>query len=321
MQIDEGHDLDDAIEEVIWRFEFPRTPSLKGETGDDEEDDRIQDMAAALAIAADSLTGFVPVGSELPADWTEIRLLAATPKYKDRVLAALQPRLAKRFCTGTEQMAQRCFELSEEVVPGSWLAAQRHVELLSRCYIAGFFAEVIIVAGSVTLAALRRRFPEVTVIEPEEIFGADVDVFAPWALGAQVNSQTIPRLRAQLVVGAANNILEDDVRDAEELRRRGITYVPDFHANRMGIVNCCDEALGWDPAAVRTALDRVYPETVSLLMEAKTQDVSPVVVAQARADARAAEPHPLYPGRGTRLIHRLVESDWADRITGESLVG
>jgi leucine dehydrogenase len=73
-------------------------------------------------------------------------------------------------------------------------------------------------------------------VTPEEAIAADADVYAPCALGAILNDETVPNLRCRIVAGAANNQLADD-RIADLLNARGILWAPDFVANAGGIVN------------------------------------------------------------------------------------
>ncbi len=82
-------------------------------------------------------------------------------------------------------------------------------------------------------------------VPPERLFDAPCDVFAPCALGAVLNADTIPRLRCRAVLGAANNQLAEPA-DAERLRAAGILYAPDFVVNAGGAVAITGiEALGW----------------------------------------------------------------------------
>ena len=71
-----------------------------------------------------------------------------------------------------------------------------------------------------------------------------VDVVSPNATGGVLNAKTIPTIRAPLICGAANNQLADDKTDDGRIAARGLLYVPDFLANRMGIVTCADEGAG-----------------------------------------------------------------------------
>jgi leucine dehydrogenase len=160
--------------------------------------------------------------------------------------------------------------------------------------------------------ALRRmteRRPRVQVVPTDQIFDLDVDVFAPCARGAEVNRQTIPRLKARLVCGAANNILKEP-EDAERLRQRGILFVPDYVCNRMGITNCADEWLGYLEEDVRLAAERVYPDTSRVLKHAINLGVSTLYAADELADIAASELHPMLGHRGRRIIDHLMVSGW-----------
>ncbi|MEJ2311732.1 MAG: Glu/Leu/Phe/Val dehydrogenase [Gemmatimonadales bacterium] len=82
------------------------------------------------------------------------------------------------------------------------------------------------------------------VVEPDEIYDVEADIFAPCALGAVLNSRTIPRLYADIVAGAANNQLETE-EDDDRLRERGILYAPDYVINAGGLINVYSELVGW----------------------------------------------------------------------------
>ena len=75
-----------------------------------------------------------------------------------------------------------------------------------------------------------------TAVKGDQIFSLDVDVFAPCALGAAINDQTITQLRASIVAGAANNQLAT-VEHGYQLHQRGILYAPDYVVNAGGIVD------------------------------------------------------------------------------------
>ena len=150
------------------------------------------------------------------------------------------------------------------------------------------------------------------VVAGDAIFDVEADVLAPCARGAQISERTIPRLRVKLVCGAANNILDRPERDAQALQDRGILFVPDYVANRMGIVNCADE---WCGRQLEEDLDRkikdVYDDTLELLERAARTGETTTVAAEAWADQKARQEHPLFGHRGQRLIQRLIASDWA----------
>jgi leucine dehydrogenase len=163
---------------------------------------------------------------------------------------------------------------------------------------------------------------ELRVVEPGDlsIFDAPGDVFVPNALGGTLCPDTIPRLRTQVVCGAANNQLLDDRRDDQALAARGITYVPDFLANRMGIVRCADEAYGHvpdDPAIERhfsrTGEGSIFEMTQRVLATARSEGITTASAANRIADDLAREDHPLWPGRSRQIIAGLVAEKWHER--------
>ena len=75
-----------------------------------------------------------------------------------------------------------------------------------------------------------------TAVTGDEIFGLDVDVFAPCALGAAINDKTIGQLKAGIIAGAANNQLAT-VDHGHQLHKKGILYTPDYVVNAGGIID------------------------------------------------------------------------------------
>ena len=72
---------------------------------------------------------------------------------------------------------------------------------------------------------------DVNVVTPDSIFDVPADIFAPSALGAVINDDTLPRLKVEVVAGAANNQLDDEERHGRALMERGILYAPDYVIN------------------------------------------------------------------------------------------
>jgi glutamate dehydrogenase/leucine dehydrogenase len=146
----------------------------------------------------------------------------------------------------------------------------------------------------------------------------DVDIVAPCALGGSLNADTIPQIKARVVCGAANNQLGNEADDAERFAAAGIFYIPDFLANRMGIVNCADEAAGTmddDPLIHRHFgrdwPDAIYPVARAVLARAAADGVSTNAAARQLADAKLQEHHPIFPNRSRDLIQALRASNWA----------
>jgi valine dehydrogenase (NAD+) len=116
-----------------------------------------------------------------------------------------------------------------------------------------------------------------------------MDVFAPCALGGVLNGETIPRLRAEIVAGAANNQLLAD-EDGERLVAHGILYAPDYVANAGGVI-CLGarDFLGWNEAELLERLERIYDTMLEVLRLAEAQNVPPHVAADRLAERRLAE--------------------------------
>lgn len=82
-----------------------------------------------------------------------------------------------------------------------------------------------------------------TVIDNEEFYSAEVDVLAPCAIGGVINSRTIPKIKAPIIAGGANNQLDREVADGEDLAQRNIIYAPDYVINAGGLINVCAELM------------------------------------------------------------------------------
>ena len=75
-----------------------------------------------------------------------------------------------------------------------------------------------------------------SVVSLDEIYDQDVDIYAPCALGATVNDQTISRIKAKIIAGCANNQLAH-TRFDQKLLDLDILYAPDYVINAGGIIN------------------------------------------------------------------------------------
>jgi leucine dehydrogenase len=157
---------------------------------------------------------------------------------------------------------------------------------------AGAALVVTDLAGS-RVADAKRAFGAVAV-EADAIYEQSVDVFAPCALGAILNDRTIPRLRAKIVCGGANNQLAEARHDAA-LAARGMLFVPDYIANAGGVIDFDQERSGDDtPDAVLAAVARLYEIAGDVLRRAARAGDTPLqiadrIVLDRLADARRAK--------------------------------
>jgi leucine dehydrogenase len=138
------------------------------------------------------------------------------------------------------------------------------------------------------------RFPKVEravaefgakAVTTEEIYGADVDVFAPCALGAILNDETIPRLKAKVIAGAANNQLARP-HHADALTDRDILYAPDYIINAAGLIRVDSERRGFDPHWVNQKVDEIADTLKEVFTYAESHGVSTAAAAERLAKDR-----------------------------------
>lgn len=128
------------------------------------------------------------------------------------------------------------------------------------------------------------------VVRPEHVFSTPCDVFAPCALGAILNDETIPQLRCKVVCGAANNQLQEP-RHGRQLMQRGILYAPDYVVNAGGILNISVEVFA-DTYREDLAIDKVKTIVNSLdevFEHAREEGISPAMAADQVAERVLAE--------------------------------
>ena len=119
------------------------------------------------------------------------------------------------------------------------------------------------------LALVKSEMP-VTEVAPSELLFADVDVLAPCALGNILTSTTIPRIRATIIAGAANNQLST-AEDGTRLAERDILYAPDYVINAGGIISVAREYYGSSSEdEVRADVSRIRERLQAIFDEAKS---------------------------------------------------
>jgi leucine dehydrogenase len=123
-------------------------------------------------------------------------------------------------------------------------------------------------------------------VAPEAIFDAEVEVFAPCALGAVLDEGVVERLRATVVCGAANNQLATPAM-AERLMARGILYTPDYVANAGGVIEIAWQRRDdYDRAAVMAHIEGIGATLDELFTRAAREGLSPATIADAMARER-----------------------------------
>ena len=127
------------------------------------------------------------------------------------------------------------------------------------------------------------------VVGMDEIYDLDVDIYAPCALGATLNDDTIPRLQAAIVVGAANNQLQDERKHGYMLVDKGIAYAPDFLVNAGGLINVGAEYYGpYNRDRAHKDAEKIYDTTLDILKMAAEESITTQEAAMKIAENRIA---------------------------------
>ena len=144
-----------------------------------------------------------------------------------------------------------------------------------------------VIATDISESALdKARKMGVKVVDPDEIYDVDCDIFAPCALGGVINAETIDRLRCRIVAGGANNQLATPA-DGEDLHRRGIIYAPDFLINAGGIINAAAEiGQPYNPDRSRQQTERIYEQMAAVLTTSSKKEISTARAADLLAEKR-----------------------------------
>ena len=120
-----------------------------------------------------------------------------------------------------------------------------------------------------------------------------MDIYAPCALGATINEDTVYRLQADIVAGAANNQLAEENKHGRILQERGIVYAPDFLINAGGIINVYAELENYDRQEIMRKTENIYNTTLEILDNAKvnnlTTHAAALNIARERIETRKRE--------------------------------
>ncbi len=115
---------------------------------------------------------------------------------------------------------------------------------------------------------------DVTIYGGSDIYSEEMDIYAPCALGATINDNTINKLRADIIAGAANNQLANELRHGILLQERGIVYAPDFLINAGGIINVYAELENYGKAEIMRKTENIYNTTLEIFENARQNNLS-----------------------------------------------
>lgn len=122
------------------------------------------------------------------------------------------------------------------------------------------------------LAAVAKKYGA-EVVAKEDFYELDMDVYAPCAMGAVINDESIEKLKCSVVAGAANNQLERE-EHGDILMKKGIVYAPDFLINAGGVINVNREVQGYGKEYAMELTENIYHTTLDIFKRSKEENIS-----------------------------------------------
>jgi len=133
------------------------------------------------------------------------------------------------------------------------------------------------------------------IVPTDEIYDVEADIFAPCAMGAVINDETLPRLAVDIVAGSANNQLESDEHGGR-LDDRGILYAPDYVINGGGLINVYSELAGWSLERSKRKAGEIYNVLLAIFDVAESEGIPSGEAADRVAEQRLGRVGSLHRG-------------------------
>lgn len=130
------------------------------------------------------------------------------------------------------------------------------------------------------------RNPSVTVVDAGDVFAQQMDIYAPCALGATINDDSIARMKCRIIAGAANNQLANEAQHGQMLLEKGIIYAPDFLINAGGLINCYSELEGYNRDRAMDQAEHIYDTTMTVLNKSEEEGKPTYQIANQMAEDR-----------------------------------
>jgi leucine dehydrogenase len=125
-----------------------------------------------------------------------------------------------------------------------------------------------------------------TAVGLDEIYDVNMDVYAPCALGATVNDETLERLKCSIIAGAANNQLKVEGEHGVDVMKKGIIYAPDFALNAGGVINCFSEVQGLSAEWAHNKAEEIYSTVFNIVKRSQDENIPTYQIANKMAEER-----------------------------------
>lgn len=163
--------------------------------------------------------------------------------------------------------------------------------------VGGYLIDLLVKEGAIVsisdifedkIKAITNKYSGVKVVHTNDVYDADMDIYAPCALGATVNDDTLPRLKAQIIAGAANNQLAVETVHGVAVKEKGFLYAPDYVINAGGLINCYSELEGYNRERAMLQAENIYDTTLNIFKVAQNENIPTYLAANRIAENRIA---------------------------------
>lgn len=137
--------------------------------------------------------------------------------------------------------------------------------------------------------AVAKETGATVITDGNKLYDMDMDIYAPCALGATVNTDSLNRLKCSIICGAANNQLADENIHGKMVIEKGILYAPDFVVNAGGIINVYYELEGYNRERSLAHAEKIYDTTLNIFKISKEQNIPTYMAANRIAEKRIAD--------------------------------
>ncbi len=139
------------------------------------------------------------------------------------------------------------------------------------------------------------------LVSPDEIYGLDVDIYTPCALGGVINDDTIDQFKCDIIAGGANNVLDIEDRHGKMLLDKGIIYAPDYVINAGGLINVAGELEGYNEMRCMEKASKIYDTILDILNYSEDEGIPTHQASNILAERRIAQvgkTHKIYSSKG-----------------------
>ena len=124
------------------------------------------------------------------------------------------------------------------------------------------------------------------IVDTDTVYDIDMDIYAPCALGATINDDTLSRLKCSIIAGGANNQLKEEAIHGLEVMNKGIIYAPDYAINAGGVINCFSEVKGLPTEWAKQKAAEIYTTILDIVKRSQDEQIPTYQIANKIAEER-----------------------------------